>query len=118
MPSEHVARLGCVALQDVDFRRAEVARVELDVLLPVEIEIFKRFCKELAYAVAFTGRYNVVVGVFLLKHQPHRLDVIARETPVTLCVEVAEVELFLQAELNACSCFGDLARNERFPAAG
>ena len=36
---------------------------------------------------------DVVVGLVLLEHQPHRLDVVAGEAPVALGVEVAERQL-------------------------
>ena len=50
--------------------------------------------------VRLAGREHVVVGLVLLQHQPHALDVVARMAPVALRVEVAEVEPLLQAELD------------------
>ena len=52
-----------------------------------------------------------------MQHPPHRLDVLGRVAPVAPGVEVAEVELVLQAGLNARHRAGDLAGHERLAAA-
>ena len=57
--------------------------------------------EELADAVRLAGGDDVVVGLLLLEHQPHRLDVVAGEAPVALGVEVAEEQLLLQPVLDA-----------------
>ena len=49
--------------------------------------------------MGFAGGDDVIVGLVLLQHQPHRLDVVAGEAPVALGVEVAEEQLVLQAAL-------------------
>src|SRR5690606_11625107 len=48
----------------------------------------------------------------------HRLDVVACEAPVALGVEVAEVELVLEAQLDARGGPRDLAGHEGLAAAG
>ncbi len=63
-------------------------------------------------------RDHVVVGLVLLEHEPHRLDVVAGVAPVALRVEVAEVELLLHAQLDAPDGAGDLAGDECLAAAG
>ena len=52
--------------------------------------------EEVADRVGLAGGDDVVVGLLLLEHQPHRLDVVAGEAPVALGVEVAEHQLLLQ----------------------
>jgi hypothetical protein len=42
------------------------------------------------------GGDDEIVGVVLLEHQPHRLDVVAGEAPVALGIEVAEEQLVLE----------------------
>ena len=51
--------------------------------------------------VRFTGRHDVVVGLRLLQHEPHGLDVFAGVAPVALGVQVAERELRLIGRLDA-----------------
>ena len=63
------------------------------------------------------GGDHVVVGLVLLEHQPHGLDVVLGVAPVALGVEVAERELVLQAELDGGRAMGDLAGDELEPAA-
>ena len=58
------------------------------------------------------GRDDVVVGVLLLEHEPHRLDVVAGKTPVALRVEVAQAQLVGETELAAHGPVGDLAGHE------
>ncbi len=64
------------------------------------------------------GRHHEVVGLVLLEHQPHRLDVVAGEAPVALGVEVAEVELLVEPVLDARGGARDLAGHEGDPAPG
>ena len=72
---------------------------------------------EVLDAVGLAGGDDVVVGLVLLQHQPHRLDVVAGVAPVALGVEVAEHDLVLQPELDAGDRVGDLAGHELEPAA-
>ena len=58
------------------------------------------------------GGEDIVVGLGLLEDAPHALDVILGVAPVPLGVEVAEVELFLQAVPDARGGPGDFARHE------
>ena len=44
----------------------------------------------LACTALYALPQTAVVGALLLKHQPHRLDVVARKTPVALGVQIAE----------------------------
>src|SRR5688500_3421572 len=55
LPAEVTPGLGGVAEQEVDFGRAEVAGVDLDVLLPVEVEQAEHLVEELADAVGLAG---------------------------------------------------------------
>src|SRR5688572_6552977 len=86
LPTEELARLRHVAAEVVDLRRTEVARIDLDVAVPVEIEVAERVVEEVAHGVRLTGRDHEVVGALLLEHEPHRLDVITGEAPVALGV--------------------------------
>ena len=74
-------------------------------------------CDELLDVWVSPGGDDVVVGLVLLQHQPHRLHVVAGVAPVALGVEVAEHELVLQAELDPRHRVGDLAGDELEPAA-
>jgi hypothetical protein len=69
------------------------------------------------HRVGLVGRDHVVVGRVLLQHQPHHLDVFLGVTPVALGVEIAEVQLLLQAHFDARGSARDLARDEGLPAA-
>ena len=59
---------------------------------------------------------NVVVGLVLLQHTPHRANVIARESPITTRIEVTEHEFVLQAVLDTCDAVSDFSRDEFKPA--
>jgi len=54
----------------------------------------KRDCHEIANAVSAAGSNDEIVGLRLLKHQPHRAHVVAGITPVALRVEVPEAQSF------------------------
>ena len=72
---------------------------------------------ELLDGVRLARGDDVVVGLVLLQHQPHRPHVVAGVAPVALRVEVAEHQLVLQAELDAGHGVGDLAGDELDAAA-
>ena len=59
---------------------------------------------------------NKIFGLFVLQHQPHTLDIIFRIAPVAPRIHIAEVQLILQALLDACYSQRNLARNEGFAA--
>src|SRR4051794_10723618 len=48
-PPEHVARLGGIADQQVDLGRPEELGIDLDVLVPVEVDVRERQLAELAH---------------------------------------------------------------------
>ena len=59
-----------------------------------------------------TGRDDVVAGLVVLEHEPHRTDVVARVAPVAARGEVAERELLLEAERDRSGGTRDLPREE------
>ena len=71
--------------------------VDAHVRAPVEAHVRKGDFDELADTVQLAGRDDVVVRLVLLHHQPHRLDIVARVSPVALRIEIAEHELLLAA---------------------
>ncbi len=112
LPTEASPGEGGVGDQVVDLGRAEEGRVEADVPLGIEARVAERRFDEVAHRVRLAGGDHVVVRLGLLEHQPHRLDVVLGVAPVTLCVEVAEGQLALKAELDGGRGMGDLARDE------
>jgi hypothetical protein len=41
----------------------------------------KRNPKKVTDSMALTGCYNVVIGLILLKHEPHRFHIVTSEAP-------------------------------------
>ena len=76
---------------------AEEFGIDDDVLVDVDARVLEGDLGELADRVLFAGRDHVVVGLVGLQHQPHRLDVVARVTPVALRVEVPQPQLYRRA---------------------
>ena len=118
LPAEGLAGLRRIAQEDVHLRGAEIARIDLHVLLVVEVELREDLLGEFADRMGLSGGDDVIVGPVLLEHQPHRLDVVPGEAPVALRLEIAEVELLLEAELDPGGRAGDLPRDEGLAAAG
>jgi len=54
----------------------------------------------------------------MLQHQPHGFHVIAGKAPVAFRVQVAKVQLFVEAMADARGGPGDLARDERDVTSG
>jgi hypothetical protein len=77
----------------VDLRRSEEALVAHDMVAVVEPDATERMLAEFSDAVRLAGGDHEIVWLVVLKHQPHRLDIVAGETPVASCVEVAEMNV-------------------------
>ena len=67
---------------------------------------------KLPHRVLFACGDDKVLGLLVLQHQPHTVDIVRRIAPVTECIEIAQVKLVLQSQLNACCCHCDLAGDE------
>ncbi len=66
--------------------------------------------------MGLAGRQHVVVGLVLLQHPPHALDIVAGMAPVAQGVEIAEEQLALQAMGDRRDGAGDLAGDEGLAA--
>src|SRR5690606_28482543 len=102
--------------QLIDFRWSEVARINLDVLLPIEVQGLEAHLEELLNRVHLTGGDYKILRLVLLKHQPHSFDEVACKAPVAFCFQIAQEELVLQADTNSRCGASNLARNEGFTA--
>src|SRR5215211_4414186 len=55
---------------------------------------------------------HIIIGCLALHHQPHRLYILGSIAPVALCLEVAEIELLLDAGANPRDRARDLPCDE------
>jgi GDPmannose 4,6-dehydratase len=116
-PAEPVLRLRRVTDELLHLGGPHEARVLRDVLRPVvDADVGEREVEEVADGVGLAGGDDVVVGLVLLQHAPHRLDVVAGVAPVAARVDVAERQLVLQAVVDARHGPTDLARDELLAA--
>src|SRR5680860_1150830 len=116
LPPQDALGLGRISSEEVDLGRPVVARIDLDVTLPVEPHMCESKLRKLSDRVRLAGCDHEVVGLVVLQHHPHCLDVLGRIAPVPAGIEISEVELVLQAGLDASNGPGDLASHERLPA--
>ena len=73
---------------------------------------------ELANGVGLSGGQDVVIGLLLLEHAPHTLNVVAGMAPITLGVDVSEVEALVNSLVDAGDGGGNLAGDEGTATAG
>src|SRR4026207_462775 len=62
--------------------------------------------------MTLAGGDDVIVRLRLLQHQPHPPHVIARKTPVSLCVEITERERIGESKLDPRNAVTDFARDK------
>src|ERR1035437_700528 len=117
LPAKHALRLRRIRDEQLDLGGTHELLVRLHELAPVEIGIRERFLAELLHGPFLTGADDVVVGLVLLQHAPHRVDVVAGEAPVAVRMQVAEPQFARAAELDARDSVGDFARHELEAAA-
>src|SRR5947207_8265393 len=113
IPTEPRAGLRRIADQLVQFSPATLERrIDTDVLLPVEPDVRERALDELAHGMALPGCNDVVAGLVLLQHQPHRLHVVAGIPPVATGIEIAQDELLLEAQRDRRRSLSNLPREK------
>mmetsp|Transcript_12391 Transcript_12391/g.26985 ORF Transcript_12391/g.26985 Transcript_12391/m.26985 type:complete len:677 (+) Transcript_12391:166-2196(+) len=135
LPPELLHRQGRVAEQRLDLGGAEVPRRDLDedsASLLVDGLLLEALAApehrpadhleadrdELAHAVLLVRRHDVVVGLLLLQHEPHGLDVVTRVAPVAERVHVAKLDPLLLAGLDLGHGHRHLLRHEGAAAPG
>src|SRR6056300_230893 len=63
---------------------------------------------ELADGVCFTSGYNILIGFFLLKHEPHGFHIVLGVTPVSGGVEVTKFKELLFTFKDVLETFSNL----------
>src|SRR6185369_3808924 len=61
-----------------------------------------------AYHIGLTGSYHIVISLLLLKHKPHRLDIVSGKTPVPFGIEITEIHALQHPHFDPCRSPGDL----------
>src|SRR5262249_29686348 len=89
-PPQALAGPTGVTAEVADLRRTYVRRVNLHVLRPVKTHHTERGFDKIFDATTDAARDDVVIGSFLLEHQPHGDDVVASVTPVSARIEIAQ----------------------------
>jgi len=69
-PAEIGARLAGIADEKIDFRRAEITRIDLDIVLPVEADKAEGAVEEIGDRPGLAGGDDVIFG-FLLRSISH-----------------------------------------------
>ena len=70
--------------------------------------------RKLPNRMLLAGRNHEVVRLILLQHQPHTFHIVLRIAPIAQAVQIAQIQLLLQAAGNACSRQRDFAGNKIF----
>src|SRR5215218_4078119 len=117
LPAELLAGLGGIADEMLNLGGAEETRVGPNVGFGIEPGMLECHPHEVADAVRLAGGDHEILGLVLLEHQPHGLDVVLGVAPVALGIQVAEHKLVLKAELDGGGAVGDFAGDELKPAA-
>jgi hypothetical protein len=136
LPSNLLLGLGGVTEEKVDLGRSEVTGIDLHKLaalicrinsdlingsslaspLDGDADNLEGLLDELTNGMGLSGGKDVIIGLVLLKHAPHTLDVVAGMAPIALGVDVAKVEAFVDALVDAGDGGGDLTGDEGLAA--
>ena len=137
-PSNLLLGLGGVAEEEVNLSGSEVTGVDLHKLaafiggidsdlidgsglaspLDGDADNLEGLLNELADSVGLSGGEDVVIGLILLKHAPHTLDVVAGMAPIALGIDITEVEALVNALMDAGDGGGNLTGDEGLATAG
>src|ERR1700733_10705146 len=100
MPAYCPARLGAVAAQMLHICGPQQLRVYFDMVSIVQSSMGKCDFQQTPYAMRLAGGDYIIVGLFLLQHEPHRTNIISGETPVPFGIKVSHLELVLKSQLD------------------
>ena len=64
----------------------------------------------------FAGSHDVIVGSFMLQHEPHRLDIILGASPISSAFKIAKHDFIIEMSRDSGRSARDLASNEILPA--
>src|SRR5438094_7664870 len=103
---------GGIPQQRFHIGRPEELGIDDHMVVVVEAQTREGGLDELPHRVLLPGRDHVVFRFVLLKHQPHRADVLAGMPPVTSGLQIAEPQLLRQAELDSRGMGGNLPGDE------
>src|ERR1700722_12323775 len=112
LPAELTVRLAGVGDKDVDLGRPHEPRVLLDVVAIVQPHVGERDLAQLSHRPGLSRPDDIVVRLILLKHAPHRVDVVPGKPPIPPRIEGAQSQLFCHPEFDTGDAVGDLARHE------
>lgn len=137
LPAEYGSRFGTVSEEKFHFRRSEIFGVDFYhagtgcciVTFLIDSSAFpfyfhtdflKAPVHKIAYSIRYTSCDHKIFWSILLKHSPHRIDIILRMSPVAFCIEITKVQTILKSEAYLCyghgdfSCYKGLAAYWRF----
>jgi len=128
LPSELLVGLGRVAEQQLDLGGAVVSRVDTDtdgaILITSNLLLgstlpgdgstsgLEGLLDKLTDSVHLSGGEDKVISSLLLEHAPHTLDIVTGVTPITLGIQVSEVQALLLLEVDRRDSAGNLAGDE------
>lgn len=113
-PTKLILCFGGVTEELLHFGRPKVPGVNFDKVGVVQANMFKGQLTKAANRDHGSCGHHIVVGLVLLQHAPHGLDIISRKSPVPLCVEVAKEQFVLQAQFDAPNGPGDFSCDKCF----
>lgn len=117
-PAQFFLGFGWIAQEEIDLCRAEIAGVELDMIIKAQAGMGKGEISELAHADGLAGGDDIIIGRVLLEHHPHHFDIVASVAPVAFGIEVAQEDFVLQTHFDSAYGAGDFAGDEGFASAG
>jgi hypothetical protein len=101
-PSELVGGFGGIAAARYDVSVTKKRRIGIDVIAPIKPNGAKRAGCELLEGIALSGSDHVVIRISGPQHQPHRLDIFWRPTPVTGHIIIAYRSNYIRSSRPLC----------------
>ena len=116
-PSQPATSFRGIPNERINFSGAIVLRIGPDEFVVVQSYGSKGELAKLAYRVVFPSGDDKIVGLRLLQHQPHGMDVILGVTPVPLGIQIPQIKLSLLPGHDAGHRLGNLAGDKGLPPA-
>src|SRR3989338_9367160 len=84
----------------MDLDRPKKTLINPDIFFIIKASIPKSLFYKLSHRMRLVSRNHIVIRPFFLKHQPHRLDIILRITPISLSIQISQIEFILESHFN------------------
>lgn len=128
-PSKFLYCKWCISEKKIDFSRTEISWIHFDETnicsffkssfihsdaSPFKLYSYFEKCpfNKLTNRIRLTRSKDKICRCMVLEHEPHTFHIVLRMSPVSLRIEVSNIQFLQKSQMNLCDCTSNLACDE------